>query len=70
MMSSSPRDQRGEKASEVKRLELAVKRVESLVNKDRQDKVQMEALHKAKKEEREKQKQGKQGWWMKEGTLS
>lgn len=68
MMSSTPRDQRDERENEVKRLELAVKRMESLVNKDRQDKIQVEALRKATKEEREKQKQGKQGWWMKKGT--
>jgi ribosomal RNA-processing protein 36 len=70
MMSSTPRDQRDERESEVKRLELAVKRMESLVNRDRQDKIQVEALRKATKDEREKQKQGKQGWWMKNGTLS
>jgi len=65
MMSSTPRDQRDERESEVKRLELAVKRMESLVNKARQDKIQAEALRKATKEEREKRKQGKQEWWMK-----
>lgn len=65
MTSLSP----GDRAREVQRLELAVKRMESLVNRDRQDKIQMEALHKAKKEEREMQKQGKQGWWMKEGVF-
>ena len=53
----------------MKRLELAVKRMESLVNRDKQDKIQIEALNKAKKEESEKRKQGKQGWWMKEGVF-
>ncbi|KAM6498076.1 protein of unknown function (DUF947) domain containing protein [Amanita muscaria] len=62
---SAPRDQRISWENEVKRLELALKRTESLVNKDKQDKIQMEALQKAAREEREKQKQGKGGWWMK-----
>ncbi|KAK2461946.1 hypothetical protein APHAL10511_006409 [Amanita phalloides] len=65
MTSSSPRNQRNERESEVKRLELAVKRMESLVNKDKQDKIQVEALRKIGKDEREKRKQGKRDWWMK-----
>ncbi|KAF8632566.1 hypothetical protein AX15_001776 [Amanita polypyramis BW_CC] len=67
LLLSSPRNQRNERENEVKRLELALKRTESLVNKDRQDKIQMEVLRKVTKEERDKRKQGKRGWWMKEG---
>ena len=67
VLSSAPRDRRTERENEVKRLELAVQRTESLVDKDRQDKIRMSALQKAAKEEQEKRKQGKRGWWMKKG---
>lgn len=66
LLSNAPRETRHEQEREVNRLELAVKRAESTVNKDRRDKVDHEALHQVKKEEREKQKDGKGGWWMKE----
>ncbi|KAF8898789.1 hypothetical protein BD779DRAFT_1485553 [Infundibulicybe gibba] len=65
-LASSPRDLREERAQEVYRLEQAVKRAESLVNKDRRDRIEQEALGKISKEEKEKRKQGKAGWWMKE----
>ncbi|KAI0801191.1 hypothetical protein C8Q74DRAFT_1240714 [Fomes fomentarius] len=66
LLMNSPRDLREEREAEVERLERAIKRAESTVNKDRQEKVQMEALSKASKEEREKQKQGKKAWFMKD----
>ncbi|KAI0756921.1 hypothetical protein C8Q80DRAFT_65573 [Daedaleopsis nitida] len=66
LLANSPRDLREEREAEVERLERAVKRAESAVNKDRREKVEMEALSKAAKEEREKQKQGKKAWFMKD----
>ncbi|KAI0651924.1 hypothetical protein C8Q79DRAFT_922543 [Trametes meyenii] len=65
LLANSPRDLREEREAEVQRLERAVKRAESTVNKDRQEKVQMEALGKLAKEERERQKEGKKAWYMK-----
>ncbi|TFK41202.1 hypothetical protein BDQ12DRAFT_733513 [Crucibulum laeve] len=65
-LAASPRDLLYERQQEVNRLEFAVKRAESLVNKDRRDKVEREALSKVTKEEKNKRKQGKGGWWMKE----
>ena len=49
------------------RLEQAIKRAESMVNKDRLDQVQRDALRKAKKEEELKRQQGKGKWFMKKG---
>lgn len=67
LLASSPRDLREEREREVNRLEMAGKRTESVVNKDRRDKIEHEALSRVAKEEREKRKQGKGGWWMKNG---
>ncbi|KAL1951864.1 hypothetical protein VTO73DRAFT_1013 [Trametes versicolor] len=66
LLTNSPRDLREEREAEVERLERAVKRAESAVNRDRQDKVQFEALGRAKKEEQGKQKEGKKAWHMKD----
>lgn len=66
---SSPKHLRSERENEVEKLELAVKRAESAVNKDRREEVERGALDKLKKEEKEKQGQGKGSWWIKEGTL-
>ncbi|KAJ7706221.1 hypothetical protein B0H17DRAFT_1036258 [Mycena rosella] len=66
LLVSSPRDLRAEREAEVGRLEMAVKRAESLVNKDRRAKVDQEALTKLNEAERAKRKEGKGGWWMKE----
>ncbi|RPD82484.1 DUF947-domain-containing protein [Lentinus tigrinus ALCF2SS1-7] len=66
LLANSPRDLRPERETEVERLERAVKRAESAVNKDRREKVEMDALSKAAKEEREKQNQGKKAWYMKD----
>ncbi|KAG6911997.1 hypothetical protein DXG01_000245 [Tephrocybe rancida] len=68
LLASSPRDTYEERANEVQRLELAVKRAESLVNKDKRDKLEQEALAKVSKEEREKRKLGKGEWHMKESN--
>ncbi|KAJ4486064.1 hypothetical protein J3R30DRAFT_3326873 [Lentinula aciculospora] len=66
LLVSSPRDTRHEREAEVKRLELALKKAESTVNKDRRDATEQEALRRAKKEERKKQESGKGKWFMKE----
>jgi len=65
LLVSSPRDLRSEREDEVYRLEQAIKRAESMVNKDRLDRVQRDALGKAKKEEEEKRQQGKGRWFLK-----
>jgi len=66
MLASSPRDQREEREQEVAKLEQAVKRAESNVNRDRREQIEQEALGKASQEEREKRKAGKGAWHMKE----
>jgi ribosomal RNA-processing protein 36 len=66
LLANSPRISFEERNNEVKRLQLAVKRAESMVNKDRQDVTEREALLKLTSEEKEKRKQGKQHWWLKE----
>ncbi|KAG1751243.1 hypothetical protein EDB19DRAFT_1628444 [Suillus lakei] len=65
LLLNSPKDLRAAREREVGRLELAVKRAESSVNRDKREKVEMEALEKVGREEREKRKKGKAGWWMK-----
>ncbi|KAJ7786269.1 DUF947-domain-containing protein [Mycena metata] len=66
LLVSSPRDLRADREAEVSRLEMAVKRAESMVNKDRRAKVDQEALTKLNEAERAKRKEGKGEWWMKE----
>jgi len=66
LLASSPQDLRLDREQEVNRLALAVKRAESTLNKDRQEKVEREAIEEKTKEEREKRKQGKGSWWMKQ----
>ncbi|KLO17037.1 DUF947-domain-containing protein [Schizopora paradoxa] len=68
LLRSSPRDLREAREDEVQKLEAALKRAESTVNRDRQEQVTRVALEKVKKEEQEKQKQGKSGWWMKDSA--
>ncbi|EKM61094.1 uncharacterized protein PHACADRAFT_82265 [Phanerochaete carnosa HHB-10118-sp] len=65
MLASSPRALRAEREAEVQRLERAVKRAESLVNRGKREQVEASVLAKARKEEKEKQKQGKKAWFMK-----
>lgn len=69
MLFSSPRDLRAEREQEVQRLERALKRTESLVNRDKREKVEASALSKLRQEEKEKQKQGKGAWYMKDGMV-
>ncbi|KAI0788468.1 hypothetical protein C8Q75DRAFT_823966 [Abortiporus biennis] len=66
LLLTSPRDLREAREEEVDRLERAVKRAESMVNKDRREKIEQTALAKVAQEEREKRKQGKGAWYMKE----
>ncbi|KIY64194.1 DUF947-domain-containing protein [Cylindrobasidium torrendii FP15055 ss-10] len=63
---NSPKHLRAEREGEVSRLEFAVKRAESEVNKDRRLKVERDALSKLKKEEKDKREQGKGSWYMKD----
>ncbi|TFK57130.1 DUF947-domain-containing protein [Heliocybe sulcata] len=65
LLVSSPRDIRTERAREVDRLERALKRAESSVNKDKREHVEQAALERVRHEEKEKQKQGKRAWYMK-----
>jgi ribosomal RNA-processing protein 36 len=65
LLENSPRALRDEREAEVSRLELAVKRSESLVQRDRREKVEAEALSAVKQEENQKRKTGKGQWWMK-----
>ena len=67
LLGSSPSGLRGERENEVYRLEQAIKRAESMVNKDQLDQVQRDALGKAKKEEELKRQQGKGKWFLKKG---
>ena len=66
MLTSSPHDQREEREQEVARLEQAAKRAESNVNRDQRERVEQDALQKAKQEEKEKRKAGKGAWHMKD----
>ena len=66
LLLTSPQNLFIERDQEVKRLELAVKRAESMVSKDHKDMTESQALLKLTREEREKRKQGKKRWWMKE----
>ncbi|KAG6890375.1 hypothetical protein C0992_001965 [Termitomyces sp. T32_za158] len=68
LLASSPRDLYEERADEVQRLEQATKRAESLVNKDKRDKIEQGALAQVKKDELEKRKQGKGEWHMKKAN--
>ena len=69
MPAASPRDQRAAREAEVERLERAVKRAESTVNKDRRDQIEETAMRRARLAERERQRQGKGAWYMKDGPL-
>ncbi|KAJ3474168.1 hypothetical protein NLI96_g12615 [Meripilus lineatus] len=66
LLANSPRDLREEREQEVVRLERAMKRAESTVNRDKREKVEQTAMQKVAQEEREKRKQGKKAWYMKE----
>lgn len=70
LLVSSPRDQRLEREAGVERLERAVKRAESAVNRDKRERVEQQAIAQATQEEKEKRKQGKGAFYLKDGTLS
>ncbi|KXN90067.1 rRNA biogenesis protein RRP36 [Leucoagaricus sp. SymC.cos] len=65
MLQNAPRHLRDDYGAEVQRLELAVKRAESVVNKERMDRIQREALQEVSKDEKDKRKQGKGEWYLK-----
>jgi ribosomal RNA-processing protein 36 len=65
LLSSAPRDLRPRYEQEIERLNLAVKRAESAVNKDKRELVELDAMKRAVAEERQKRQQGKGAWWMK-----
>ena len=67
LLASSPQHLRPEREAEVERLALAVKRAESLVNRDKREKVEREALSAVTKEERDKRQMGKKAYWLKNG---
>lgn len=69
MLGSSAKEVRSEREEEVWRLERAMKRTESMVNRDRDARVEQEALGKTKKEEVERRKQGKGRWFLKKGAI-
>ncbi|KAF9517517.1 hypothetical protein BS47DRAFT_1314197, partial [Hydnum rufescens UP504] len=64
---SSPAHLREERAAEVTRLERALKRTESAVERAKREKRDREVLGNAKREERKKRETGKTGWFMKTG---
>ena len=68
LLTSSPRELREEREQEVQRLERAFKRAESMVHKDRRERVEREALDRVATVEREQRKAGKGAWHMKDGT--
>lgn len=65
LLANSPRHLREDRETEVQRLEGAVKRTESIVNREKQQAAELETLRKVKREERDKQKAGKKAWWLK-----
>lgn len=69
LVKTAPNDLREEWERELGRLQLAMKRAESAVNRDKKSKIEQEALSKITKEEHEKRKKGKRSWWMKECSL-
>ncbi|KAG8214606.1 hypothetical protein J3R82DRAFT_9676 [Butyriboletus roseoflavus] len=66
LVTNSPSHLRAEREEEVERLEHAMKRAESSVNLDTRERVELKALQSAQQTEKEKRKQGKTGWWMKQ----
>lgn len=67
LLGNAPRHLRDDYEEEVQRLELAVKRAESVVNRERMEGIQREALQKAEKDEKERRRQGKGNWYLKNG---
>jgi len=65
LLVNSPRHLREERQAEVERLELAIKRAESAVNRDKRERIESQALKRVTQEEKEKRKIGKGDWHMK-----
>ncbi|GJJ08803.1 hypothetical protein Clacol_003022 [Clathrus columnatus] len=65
LLLNSPRNLREEREQEVHRLEQAVKRTESIVNRERRQQAELKGLETVKKQEKDKRKAGKKDWWLK-----
>ena len=70
MLRSSPKDQRDVREEEVQKLEVALKRAESQVNRDVKEEVEHAALNRVRYEEKRQRKEGKGAWFMKNGETS
>ena len=55
---------------EVRKLQKALKRTESMVEKSRRDVRERETISEVKKQEKKKQEDGKKPWYMSEGKLA
>ncbi|KAF8585529.1 DUF947-domain-containing protein [Ramaria rubella] len=66
LLISSPQHLRAEREEEVHKLEQAIKRAESTVNREKREEAERQALRKFKQEEREKRKAGKKAWYLKD----
>lgn len=66
LLANSPKHLREERAEEVQRLDFAVRRLESTVQREHRQKIEQDALDSAKKAEKEKQQYGKGQWFMKD----
>jgi ribosomal RNA-processing protein 36 len=64
-LESASRDLRPQYEEEIEKLNLAVKRAESAVNKDRREHTESEAMRRVVADERQKRQQGKGAWWLK-----
>ena len=62
---NAPRDVRAEKEAEVSRIERALKRAESGVQRAKREETERTALREVSKEEKMKRADGKGNWWMK-----
>jgi ribosomal RNA-processing protein 36 len=70
LVMSSPRDLRAEHGHEVDRLERAYKRAESTVNRDKRERVEQDALERVTREEKQKRKDGKGAFYLKDCACS
>lgn len=65
LLASSPAHLREERGREVEKLERAVRRTESTIERSKREAFERDVLLKAKREERERRLQGKKAWYMK-----
>lgn len=69
LLASSPAHLREERGREVEKLERAVRRTESTIERSKREAFERDVLLKAKREERERRLQGKKAWYMKKGIV-